>query len=879
MTPFPPNESDEEIINGLDPSAPILASNEGYYNCLTGEDALSYWVYADSPDEFVRWDSAPLPADGGAKRLIIPCGLSTEAALDFSHVLYANDAKVTEFGPCPNSVGGTDRIEWNGPGGQLIFQPLHRDENGDMFGLAAIRLNGNLQTPDRRVRFRVESEPSVDAGHLDHPPFFMLTRLANPSSIDPESPRPIYRIAPDKMDQAQRDLRTVRDRMVKPLLEEPGDTDRARDLLQTQTPEGTWPDIDYSDTVHRQWAPASHAQRIKRLAHAYSAPASPLHRQEEVRAAAENALRWWVEHDLESDGWWWPQIGVPRALAPALLLMEDELPDDLLQGGIEELRKAPLGMSGQNLIWGATLTVKRAILSKSPELALRAARMMADEIRITLCAGIQPDMSFHQHRNCLYSHGYGANFSRDNARLAHLFRDTMFAYPQEKLDLLTRYVLDGQQWMARQEFVDYGATGRNISRRGVKRYLGSVAEALLKLPTGREQEIRDLGARATGEDAPPLVGNKHFWHSDIMTHHRPEYYASARMHSTRVDNTDWPCNDEGLKNHHIADGCNFIMRRGDEYKQIVPVWDWRKIPGTTVDQKSRMPEPGRGGPRRSGETSFVGGVSNGHYGLAAFDFVRNQLSARKSWFFFDGEFVCLGAGISCGTDHPVATTLNQCLLNGSVLVDGREVEPGEHVLEEIEWIHHDGTAYVPLEADSLHLTNRTENGDWHDINHRYEPEPAGRDVFTLWIDHGDSPQNARYAYIVAPGMEPDRLDEYVNSSPIVVVNNEPHLQTVHHHESQLTGMAFYEAGTAQLPGNLTLQVDTPCLALLKREDGALQISLSNPENEPATVEITINRKLEGQPTSDAADATRLTFDLPDEAMAGSSVTRRFSVVE
>jgi len=38
-------------------------------------------------------------------------------------------------------------------------------------------------------------------------------------------------------------------------------------------------------------------------------------------------------------------------------------------------------------------------------------------------------------------------------------------------------------------------------------------------------------------------------------------------------------------------------------------------------------------------------VSDGSYGLAACDFERDGLTARKSWFFFDDEIVCLGAGI------------------------------------------------------------------------------------------------------------------------------------------------------------------------------------------------------------------------------------------
>ena len=149
-----------------------------------------------------------------------------------------------------------------------------------------------------------------------------------------------------------------------------------------------------------------------------------------------------------------------------------------------------------------------------------------------------------------------------------------------------------------------------------------------------------------------------------MTHHRPDYYASARMHSTRIANTDGPANSEGLLSHHLADGCFVLMRSGREYRDIYGVWDWQKIPGTTVRQEPEL----KGSPRRMGTTDFVGGVSDGDYGLAACDFERNGLTAKKSWFFFDEGVVCLGAGISAAPGGAVVTTLNQCNLDGDVLL-------------------------------------------------------------------------------------------------------------------------------------------------------------------------------------------------------------------
>ena len=47
-------------------------------------------------------------------------------------------------------------------------------------------------------------------------------------------------------------------------------------------------------------------------------------------------------------------------------------------------------------------------------------------------------------------------------------------------------------------------------------------------------------------------------------------------------------------------------------------------------------------------------------------------NARKAWFCFDREVVCLGADIRCSTDKPVFTSVNQCLLHGKVHAGDRK---------------------------------------------------------------------------------------------------------------------------------------------------------------------------------------------------------------
>ena len=127
--------------------------------------------------------------------------------------------------------------------------------------------------------------------------------------------------------------------------------------------------------------------------------------------------------------------------------------------------------------------------------------------------GIQADASFHQHGAVLYAGGYGAAFTDDCTRWVEFTQGTRFAPSPEQIQLLERYVLDGQQWMVRGKIYDYGVVGREIvrARQGRPRPGGlrrAPGEAAGSAPEGtvrlcRSPSRRGVGAAARGQ--PPLL--------------------------------------------------------------------------------------------------------------------------------------------------------------------------------------------------------------------------------------------------------------------------------------------------------------------------------------------------------------------------------------
>src|SRR5262249_23504541 len=151
-----------------------------------------------------------------------------------------------------------------------------------------------------------------------------------------------------------------------------------------------------------------------------------------------------------------------------------------------------------------------------------------------------------------------------------------------------------------------------------------------------------------------------------MVQQRAGYYASVKVVSTRTSQPEQG-NNQGLKNLYLGDGVNQIMVTGNEYYGIQPSWNWRRLPGTTVEQDTRsLTPPGSFGATK-GTTSYAGGVSDGTYGATAFNYNRFDVAAKKGWFFFDNEEVALGSAINApNATSEVDTTLNQCLLTSTV---------------------------------------------------------------------------------------------------------------------------------------------------------------------------------------------------------------------
>jgi len=674
--------------------------------------------------------------------------------------------------------------------------------------------------------------------------------------------------------QSLSDFKVIRERLEANLLDVPAEADQVGRIVSSLADDGTWPAINYRDTSRTGFEHRIHLRNLLAMAKAYQQQGGAYHHDPQLLAAFRKALNHWLQEDYRCENWWWNEIGVPDTLTNSLFLMQKELNTDELAAGLAITARCNFdgfgARPGGDFVRIAAVKAKTELIRQDTGEFALAIKTMGDQIYIAEKRGIKPDMSFQHRDDGVPSMYYGHQYMSTLAHWANFLRGTRFAFDAPALALVIDYYLDGiQKAMPFGRFDDPGIRNRDVSRRSSPEIPqhDPIADLLAQVSDGyRTDELVH----------PNLRSNQYFWASHYHSHQRPSYFASVRMHSNRSNNMESPYNEEGLKNHFYADGSQFVTRTGREYLNIYPSWDWRKIPGTTVVQVDTFPH--WKALVKKGTKPFVGGVSNGEYGATAFDFLspHSGLQAHKSWFFFDDEIVCLGAGITSGSPQNVMTTLNQSLAVGPVWVNGkREAGEMEVALHGPGWINHDSIGYVLLDTGQVWLRRGESTGTWRSISHQAPAtnQPITQDIFTLAIDHGARPQEVGYAYVILPAKSARETGRYAKHPPITVVSNTSSVQAVSHTGLHIHYAIFYKPGEIVFPGGMRLATDEPALYLIRSSARRIeQVTVADPTRKLSTVTFRIETPA-GQSIAQSVDLPQGQFTGKSEVLDGNKLNR------
>ena len=625
---------------------------------------------------------------------------------------------------------------------------------------------------------------------------------------------------------------------------------------------GSFSDIDYDDTQMTNWTPIKHIERLSDFVYAYTNEKNKYYQNEDLYQKIVKGLEYWYDVDSESDNWWHNQISEPQKLGVLLIQMrigKKQIPQELetkILKRIQETGGDPAKWTGANRTDIALHWIYRSCLTQNEADLKTAIDNVFNPVVYTTEEGFQHDNSYFQHGEQLYIGGYGDEILKGVTQVASYALGTQYQLDKEKVELLSKFMRETYYRTVHGQNMSFDVVGRSVSRPGLlnKRTTATYAKRMIDIDPTHADEYKAIIARLNRKqpaDYQVTASHTHYFRGDYSLHVRPQYNFDVRLASTRTKKCEYG-NKENLKTYFMSDGCTNITQTGDEYFNIFPVWNWCHIPGTTAPQLEKVPmDPKAWGVL--GTSTYAGGVSDSIYGATAYAYMDTNpevnTGAKKSWYFFDNEVVCLGAGIQSTSTYPVHTTVNQCFLKGGILVDKGDKEEtlanGSHTLQAPQWVLHDKIGYFFPQKEEVFLTAQTQSGRWYDINTSKSKKEEKMDVFTLGINHGVGPKDGSYAYIVVPGKtSAQEMKAYQKKNAIEILSNNPKIQAVRNTKLNVWMVTFFEAGTFTHK-ELSVTVDKPCILMIKditSKSANLHIADPGQTQSPIQVELKIGKK-------------------------------------
>ncbi|WP_142687789.1 polysaccharide lyase family 8 super-sandwich domain-containing protein [Chitinophaga polysaccharea] len=667
---------------------------------------------------------------------------------------------------------------------------------------------------------------------------------------------------------------------------------------------GIWSDINYqaTDRTNPSWGIA--LDRLQKMAVAYSTQGSGnlYYQSPSLRLAINNALDYFcsLRPVPRSANWFRQGIARPRSLVSIIILMEygaQPLDPAVKQKAINAMcldtavnaagRNNPLHVlnDGANKTAIALNWIYMSTILRSNYMLQVGAQQIFFPVAYTNEDGIRYDLSHTFHKNYLYLGNYGLVMMGDVANAAYLLRGTTYSLSSSKLSLFRRYVLETEVPVVRGSIIDWNVVGRMIAAPSNiianKYYLGPLAQ-MQQIDPENASLYGSAISRITNVQ-PPSYGiqprNRHYFAADYTLHTRPGYTFSVHAVSSRTKYNERG-NGENLKGLYLGAGATNIQLKGDEYLNTFPLWNWTYIPGTTAPDSLVLlpPTVAPGNSDRYGTSVFAGGVSDSLYGATGHIMNNDMLtSAKKAWFQFDNEIVCLGAGISSASNKNINTTVNQVLLRNTtfpISVGGKTTTLGlgnpQTYNNKLDWVLQDSVGYVFPNGGNLQLLAEHRSGNWLSINTdgaSSNNTVEEKNIFQLFFSHGIRPSGATYAYIVVPNKgSANDMTSYVAAKDISIGVNSDSVQAVNSKSLHMWQMVFYKAVANYANDSMKVWTSVPSAVILKRiSPNRYLLHIADPTHQASTV--TFYAKLPG-----LTGTKFVNISLPSGNYAGQSAT-------
>ncbi|HMJ90714.1 MAG TPA: polysaccharide lyase family 8 super-sandwich domain-containing protein [Candidatus Acidoferrum sp.] len=623
--------------------------------------------------------------------------------------------------------------------------------------------------------------------------------------------------------------------------------------------------------------------RLRTMALAYSVRGSTLQTNESLREALISGLDWMYANyynptGVVYDNWFDFNIATPLALNDTVVLLYSNLTPAQVSNymsAVDHFTPVP-DLTAANKVWKTMVVAIRGMIVKDGS-KIDTARLALGDVfpNVTSGDGFYADGSFIFHNSFPYNGGYGVEMLDTIGALMQLLQGSTWQVSDPAQANLFRWIYDVYQPFIYKGALMQMVDGRYHTRAGNDHAEGhDLLAAILRVakfaPPADAANYKAFVKGAIQSDtsrgfmanqAPPynvwansalndpnivpmtdMVHHRQFPSMDRVVHRRPNWALGLSMWSSRVANYE-STRGENLKGWCTADGMTYLYNADlDHYADnFWSTVDPARLPGTTVDVITRTNGYGEG---RLSQSSHTGGASlQGLYGVVAMhaNAWNSILSARKSWFMFDQEIVCLGNSVSSSNTPAVTveTIVENRRLglygNNAFTVNGAAKPGGPGWAETMtgtSWAHLAGSMpgadigyYFPT-PQTVKALRESRSGSMSDVNTTYgSTNRSTRHYLTMWFDHGENPGGGVYSYVLLPNKSAAEVAAYTAAPEVIVVANNSNVSSVRKPRLGITAANFWRDQS-----NFTAGVSSDRKAsVIFRNDGTLlDIGIADP---------------------------------------------------
>ena len=337
---------------------------------------------------------------------------------------------------------------------------------------------------------------------------------------------------------------------------------------------------------------------------------------------------------------------------------------------------------------------------------------------------------------------------------------------------------------------------------------------------GKNKELQAALKQAGIKSLAPEEGFRVYNYGGFGVHRRGDWMITLKGYNSDVWSTEIYAADNRFGRYISYGSAQLIGSGGAEASGYVQDgWDWNRYPGVTSIhlpfEKLESPLPGT---LMEKNTSRFPGVSSleGMNGCLAFTYTERDrvnfcsgATATKSVFCFDNRIIHIGTGITNDSSYPTETTIYQLKLDEKT--------------EEVDVADTKGNVYIIRNGYGVTVEKKSQTSPSDT-----KKKTGTGNFITAYIDHGTSPQNASYEYLML--VRPSSKDEgrFAKKLPYTVIQADNHAHVV---RDDITGITAYISYGGYASEETLVAGSEPETIVMERtrDDGKVVMSVCTPD--------------------------------------------------